>query len=137
MRRLQIGAAVAVLAVFAAATWDLRALQAQGGPQAPQIASLSEAGQGLAITQSTPTGRAAFGASRGQGVLLPVAETDTAADRASAFVDLYGSAFGLPDRSHVQLARAPRRDALGLEHVRFQQVHMGVPVAGGDFLVHL
>ena len=137
MRRLQTGAFVAVLGVLATASWNLRAREAQAGPQVPQIASLSEAGEGFAITQSTATGLAAFAASRGRGVLLPAAETDTAADRASMFVDLYGPAFGLADRSRVRLARQPHRDARGLEHVRFQQVHMGVPVAGAEFLVHL
>ncbi len=139
MRRLQIGAALVALGVLIAAPWTLGASEAdaQESLQGPQIASLSEAGEGLAITQSTPAGLAAFAASRGRGILLPVAETDTAADRASVFVDVYGAAFGLPDRSRVRLARQPRRDALGLEHVRFQQVHEGVPVAGGEFLVHL
>ena len=95
MRRLQIGGVLAVLGVLAAAPWSLGARETQAGPQGPSIASLSEAGEGLAVTQSTPTGRAAFAASRGQGVLLPVAETDAAAERASVFVDLYGTAFGL------------------------------------------
>jgi Zn-dependent metalloprotease len=137
MRRLQIGGVLAVLGVLAAAPWSLGARETQAGPQGPSIPSLSEPGEGLAVTQSTPTGRAAFAASRGRGVLLPVAETDAAAERASVFVDLYGAAFGLPDRSSVRLARQPSRDALGLEHVRFQQVHGGVPVTGADFLVHL
>jgi Zn-dependent metalloprotease len=137
MRRLQVGAVLAALGALIAAPWSLGAREAQDGLQGPQIASLSEAGEGLAITQSTPAGLAAFAASRGRGILLPVSDTDTAADRASVFVDLYGAAFGLMDRSHVRLARQPRRDSLGVEHVRFQQVHQGVPVAGGEFLVHL
>ena len=137
MRRLQIAGVLAALGVLAAAPWTLGARETQAGPQGPYIASLSEAGEGLVVTQSTPAGLAAFAASRGRGVLLPVPETDAAADRASVFVDLYGAAFGLSDRSKVRLARQPNRDALGLEHVRFQQVHAGVPVTGAEFLVHL
>ena len=137
MRRVQIGGVLAVLGVLAAAPWRLGARETQAGPQGPSILSLSEPGESLAVTQSTPTGRAAFAATRGRGVLLPVAETDAAAERASVFVDLYGASFGLADRSNVRLARQPGRDALGLEHVRFQQTHAGVPVTGGEFLVHL
>ena len=117
--------------------FQLRAFSTQPGPQAPRIASLTEPGEGLSITQSTATGLASFASSRERGILLPVAETDAAAERAFVFVDLYGASFGLPGRSHVSLARQPGRDALGLEHVRFQQVHMGVPIAGAEFLVHL
>ncbi len=62
MRRLQIGAALAALGVLVAAPWNLGARETQESPQGLQIASLSEAGEGLAITQSTPTGLAAFAA---------------------------------------------------------------------------
>ncbi len=137
MRRVQIGAALAALVVVLVAPWSLGAREAQAVPQGPSIPSLSEQGEGLAITQSTPEGRAAFAASRGRGILLPVAESDAAPERASVFVDLYGAPFGLTDRSSLALARQPKRDELGLEHVRFQQVHQGVPIAGAEFLVHL
>ncbi len=126
--------------MLASAPWSLRA-QGQAGPgQTPvvSIASLTEAGESLAVTQVAPeTGWAAFASARGQGLLLPAAASDTAADRASLFIDLYGSAFGLAGRSHVRLARPARRDGLGLEHVRFDQLHQGVPVTGAQFLVHL
>jgi Zn-dependent metalloprotease len=101
------------------------------------VQSLTEPGEGLAITQTSLSGHAAFAAARGQGVLLQAAATDTAAERASAFIDQCGAAFGLADRSQVRLSKPPRRDALGLEHVKFQQLHEGVPVTGAEFLVHL
>ena len=139
MRRLLLASTLAALAVVTAVPFTLRARAARTGPSpSAMIPSLAEQGEGLAILQASPeSGLAVFAAARGQGILLPVAETDTAADRASVFVDLYGQAFGLQGRADVRLSRAPRRDALGLEHVRFQQVHQGVPVAGGEFLVHL
>ena len=140
MRRLQIASALAALAVVASAPYTLRAHDAPAAETSSSgmIQSLAEAGQGLAVLQRSPeSGLAVFAAAKGEGILLPVAATDTAADRASVFVDLYGASFGLSDRSQVQLARAARRDALGLEHVRFQQIYQGVPVAGGEFLVHL
>ena len=138
MRRVQAATVVAALVVIVSARIAPSAREGQASrPQLGLIESLAEPGEGLAITQVSPeSGRATFAASRGQGVLLPGTSED-AADRASVFVDLYGRAFGLPDRTHVRLARAPARDALGVEHVRFQQVYQEVPVAGGQFLVHL
>ncbi len=133
MRRLQIGTAIAALLVLATAPWSVQARQGQ----AAMIASLSEPGEGLSIVQSSASGRAVFASTKGQGLLLPVAATDTAADRASVFIDMYGGAFGLQDRSQVRLARAPQRDELGFERVRFQQLHFGVPVTGAEFVVHL
>ena len=35
------------------------------------------------------------------------------------------------------LSRAQGKDEIGIEHVRFQQVHQGIPVRGGEFIVHL
>ncbi len=138
MRRLHIGAALAALAVVFAAPWTLRATDQAGRGSGPMIQSLSEPGEGLAITQVSPeSGRATFAATRGQGVRLPAAETEPAASRAALFVDLYGAAFGLGDRTQVMVAGPPKRDELGVEHVKFQQLHEGVPVTGGQFLVHL
>ncbi len=124
MRRLLIASALAALTVLALGRSTLGARQVQ-------------ADQGLTIVQRSESGLAAFAAARGEGILLPAAESDPAEARASAFVDLYGQSFGLQGRSQVRLARPPRRDALGLEHVRFQQMHLGVPVAGGELIVHL
>ena len=35
------------------------------------------------------------------------------------------------------MVRSVGADNLGVEHVRFQQMHRGVPVTGGEFFVHL
>jgi bacillolysin len=139
MRRLLVASALAAVVAAALAPHTLRARAQAGGPSSQQmIRSLAEPGEGLAILQTSPeSGRAVFAASKGQGILLPVAGTDTAADRASAFVDLYGQAFGLQGRSDIRLRRTPKRDTLGVEHVRFEQLYQGVPVTGAEFLVHL
>jgi bacillolysin len=113
MKRLQLGA---VLAVFGGITWSTWT----AGAKTPDR-----------VAQEPP-----FAVAGGQGVSLPIADTAPAVDRALAFLDAQGSAFGL-DRSRVTMARPPKRDALGFEHVRFQQVYQGIPVAGGEFLVHL
>ena len=105
---------------------------------APRALSARSGGlsQDLAIKQTTESGLAAFASAQGDGFLLPLPPESPAQDRALAFIDLHGASFGLTNRSQVRLARA-RRDGLGLEHVRFQQLHEGVPVAGAEFLVHL
>ena len=140
MTRMVLAAGLAATAILASSPWTLRAVEPSVTQQTPTIASLTEAGEGLAVVQSSPTGgRAVFAAVRGagQGILLPVAATDAAEERASVFVDHYGAQFGLAGRANVRVARAPQRDGLGIEHVKFQQLHMGVPVAGGEFVVHL
>jgi Zn-dependent metalloprotease len=139
MRRLLVASTLAVL-VAAVVSPSARRVRAQAGGPAPQqrIPSLAEPGEGLTIRRTSgESGRAAFAVAEGQGILLPGSAADTAADRASVFVDLYGQAFGLRNRTDVRLSRAPKRDALGLEHVRFQQIHQGIPVTGAEFLVHL
>lgn len=109
---------------------------AQGPPS--WIESVAEPGQGLAIKDvSAQTGFVTFATSPGNGILLPVAAGASAEERALSFVQAYGKAFGLADSSQVRLLRAEHKDELGLEHVRFQQVHQGVPIRGGEFLVHL
>ncbi len=110
-------------------------LQALGRSDAE--ASAQGIGQGLTVRQTSPrTGLATFASADGDGLLLPVSANLPAESRALAFLGLHGPAFGL-DRAGVQLQRAPTVDLLAVEHVRFQQVHMGVPVRAGEFLVHL
>jgi Zn-dependent metalloprotease len=123
-RVLVFAAVAAGLAVLASAP---RALTAASGALT----------QDFAIRQTTESGLAAFAVAQGDGFVLPLPPDSPAEDRALAFVDAHGRGFGLTGRSQVRLARPPRRDELGLEHVRFQQLHQGVPVAGGEFLVHL
>ena len=86
---------------------------------------------------SPRSGFVTFAGSEGRGILLPLESSTTAEARARRFVDLYGKSFGLTSSAQLQLMRAPHADAMGLEHVRWQQVHQGVPVRGGEFLVHL
>jgi Zn-dependent metalloprotease len=94
-------------------------------------------GQGLTVRQtSARTGLASFASADGDGLLLPVSANLPAESRALSFLGLHGHEFGL-DRAGAELQRAPTVDLLGVEHVRFQQMHMGVPVRAGEFVVHL
>jgi len=132
-----IAAAALAAAGFAAGVPALLGQEPQPAAT-PTIPSLTEPGEGLAIqTRSSQTGLVTFASSRGQGVLLRGMAAAPAEERAMAFVDQYGSAFGLATRANVRALRAPQRDALGLEHVRLQQVADGIPVTAGDLIVHL
>ena len=105
----------------------------EGAPQQ----SGATIGQSLVIREVSPrTGLATFASADGDGLQLGVSANLPAESRALAFLGLHGQDFGI-DRAGVRLERAPTVDLLGVEHVRFQQVHLGVPVTAGQFLVHL
>ncbi len=115
-------------------------ISAEGQPRPTTIPSLLESGQGLAIVNvSDRTGFVTFAGNtgNGRGILLPLEPTTSAEARALSFVSTYGKAFGLQSSSQLRLVRAPEVDALGMEHVRLQQFHQGVPVRAAEFLVHL
>lgn len=102
------------------------------------IDSINEPGEGLAIQHRSPqTGHVTFASSPGRGVVLPAAASASAEARALRFIEAYGLPFGLSASSEMQLMRVPQKDQLGLEHVRLQQAHRGVPIRGAEFLVHL
>ncbi len=73
----------------------------------------------------------------GRSVPMPPAKSAPAAERALAFVDRYGRAFGIAHRAQLALVRASVPDEVGMEHVRFRQTWGGVPVTGGELTVHL
>lgn len=102
------------------------------------IPSLMESGEGLTVVNvSARTGHVTFAGSNGRGILLPLEPATSAEARALYFVNAYGKPFGLQDSSQVRLLRSPDVDALGMEHVRLQQIHQGVPVRAAELLVHM
>src|SRR6185369_3273573 len=86
---------------------------------------------------SEKTGLVTFASSPGRGILVPLDAAAPADQRALSFVELYGARFGITDRSQLLLSRAEGKDEIGIEHARFQQIHQGIPVRGGEFVVHL
>jgi bacillolysin len=112
--------------------------QAPQAPVTPMIQSLSEPGEGLSIRSlSEKSGLVTFASSQRNGIRLDGLAMAPAEGRALAFVDQYGSAFGLTSRVAARLLRATPVDALGQEHVRLQQLHDGIPVTAGEMIVHL
>ena len=91
----------------------------------------------LTITRSPRTRLATFvAAPAGRSIPAPNASAQTAQDRALSFVSVYGNAFGLRGTQDVALVRS-ERDELGIDHVRLRQVRAGIPVTGGELIVHL
>jgi Zn-dependent metalloprotease len=103
----------------------------------PGVQSLTEPGQGLDVHARSADGRVSFASRAGRGVLLRGLQGAPAHERAMAFVEDYGAAFGLRGRTEAEPIGPARRDALGQDHVRLQQLHDGVPVTAGQLIVHL
>jgi bacillolysin len=132
MRTTGFVGVVGVLSFLSAAV-----VQGQAHNGGGWLGSLTEPREGLVIRDvSRQTGHATFASTPGNGVLLDGPPGASAAERALVFIDHYGRQFGLADRSQVRHTKT-RSDDLGLEHVRMQQVHHGIPVTAAEFLVHL
>jgi bacillolysin len=96
------------------------------------------AGVDLRTTTSSLTGRLTFvSVPGGRSVAPGDADVLPAPERATRFLGLHGAAFGLGSESRAVVRRTEPRDAVGLDHVRLQQTYRGVPVTGGEILVHL
>ncbi len=104
---------------------------------ATSIVSADNPADGLSVRRRDKRGLARFAAAAPQrrGIRLPVRPNAGGSELALDFVDRYGAQFGIQQRAQLRLRRRTA-DALG-EHVRFEQVHRGVPVTGGQFIVHL
>lgn len=116
-------------------------LRAQSGAvdvrDAVQSMELATAGA-AEIAHSPSTGLASFVSTTADHP-LPVTSAATAPvqQRALAFIDAYGKAFGLQDGSQVQVTGVQGIDEVGMEQVRLQQVHKSVPVTAAELTVHL
>jgi bacillolysin len=94
-------------------------------------------GASMSVTRSPRTGLATFlTMPRGQSIPVPDRAAVGAEDRALSFIDVYGQAFGLRGRADVSMLRT-QTDELGVEHVRLRQFWSGVPITGGEVILHL
>jgi bacillolysin len=101
-------------------------------------AMTSAAGEAIAVTRSSATGTIAFLAAPAPGVIPisdPAALTPEA--RALSFVSRYAKAFGIAADSRLAVTKVAEADSVGMDHVRLQQLHRGVPVTGAEMTVHL
>jgi Zn-dependent metalloprotease len=109
----------------------------------PEVAEALEAlnvlAQGtLRVRTSAATGLVSFLAAP-EGGAIPVfdAPAPTPEARALAFARRHAPAFGLAPDSDLAVVRVSTADAVGMDHVRLQQHHRGVPVTGAEMTLHL
>lgn len=96
------------------------------------------AGAPVDVTRSPVTNLVSFVAtSRGHPIGLDVPASTPAWERALAFLAAHGKAFGISDPSKVRMLRATPKDHVGLEHVRLQQLHKGIPLTAAELTIHL
>jgi hypothetical protein len=132
--------AVAWAAAFAFVIWFAApTVDAQRGPQNPDfIADPGNPDQGLALAKrSAASAVSTFARARGAGVPVGARASARASERALSFLASHGAAFGLERASDVRLLRETAPDETGVEHVRFEQLHQGVPVTAGQLIVHV
>ena len=129
------------LALVGAGLAGITLTQASAAPNAPGetlIQQMKTEAQGpVALTPERSTGRVGFARVARSGDLSPsdAALTRTGAvDKADAYLDQYGAAFGAAPGELLQTG--VRSDRYGTT-VRFQQVHQGVPVFGSMLLAHV
>jgi Zn-dependent metalloprotease len=95
------------------------------------------AGSDLDIKRSRATGFATFVTMPSASGMVVGAPGMSAAERAMAFVAIGGPAFGLASAERARVKATDGPDEVGIEHVRLQQIENGVPVTGGELIVHL
>ncbi|MBP6702290.1 MAG: M4 family metallopeptidase, partial [Vicinamibacteria bacterium] len=101
------------------------------------VAMEDAAGAKLSVTRSARTGLATFITTpAGRFIPVPDGRATTASARGLSFIDQYGGAFGLRGRGSVEVTSV-QKDELGIEHVRMQQRVSGVPVTGGELILHM
>ena len=134
----EYGVAAVASVLLGVAALPAGAAQERPSEIAAAIAAMRAAsGPDLRVVLSPRTGYATFiSAPRGTSMPVPDGTAPDPATRALSFVDAYGPAFGLRARESVSIDRV-ERDPLGFDHVRMRQVVSGVPVTGGELIVHL
>ena len=114
---------------------------------APSAATTPAGLVGAQISYSEATGKARFlrlsptQATQFAAELAPmarlVAGVSSAQAMGQAFLQRYGSVFGVSDINRQLMLIDQTTDTLGQTHLRYQQVHQGVPVFAGELRVHV
>jgi len=123
------------------AVLDLEMVPAQhveGGVGRVHDVRMSQAaGARVETTRSAVTGLVTFMAAPIAPIGVPLPARAPAEARARVFLQAHGPAFGIGAAGDAAHVRSHGPDAVGSEHARFQQLHAGVPVTGGEIMVHL
>ncbi|MBT4520173.1 MAG: hypothetical protein HOC23_09220 [Halieaceae bacterium] len=90
-------------------------------------------------TTHRETGKVRFlGASRDNADQLPGAQKSWVAnDHAKGFLGVYGSAFGIDNPTDQLQVRYSKTRSTGGTNIRYNQVHKGVPVFGGNLILNM
>jgi bacillolysin len=95
----------------------------------------SVAGERVDADRSPVTGLASFIRVGPLRLFDPLAASPES--RSLQFLRDYGDAFAVTDVRDVRVVGITVTDVAGMQHVRLQQLHRGVPVTGGELIVHL
>ena len=127
-----------ILAAFLGFTSPARA-QAPADPGEASLQAMhAAAGGSVSTVSSRLTGLVSFMSTKpGAPVPVAAAATDSAEARAAAFLSAYGRAFGIAGPAWGRVERVSGPDDLGMERVRYRQLHAGVPVTAGEMSIHL
>ena len=122
------------LGLASAARAQAPAVSVEAGLQAMRAAAAAP----VNTVSSTLTGLVSFMSTQ-PGAPVPVAATatDSADARAAAFLAAYGRAFGIAGPAWGRVERVTGPDDLGMERVRYRQLHAGIPVTAGEMSIHL
>ncbi len=103
------------------------------------LARLATSANGqLRVKRSDDNGLVSFlSVHGGPGIPVEAAASATAEERARAFLDRHGRAFGILRAADTRTLRVSDVDAVGVQHVRLQQTHAGLRVTGAELIVHL
>ena len=97
-------------------------------------------GTGVRVAEHRETGKVRFvGTRAGQPIARPGGLSRSASPSrvARAFFESHGDAFGIGDQARDLRVTGTEAGAAGRTAVRFQQLHDGVPVLGGELVVNL
>jgi len=142
LSRLMAGVVFATLIGIAVAWLPLAAQQSSGSRDvvATPVQFAACLGSGAAETaRNRATGAMRFVGTGGRGALSHPLRHDARTPMETAargYLDVCGSLFGLSgDPAELELTRATTRN--GRSVIRFQQNYRGIPVLGGELVVHL
>ncbi len=105
----------------------------------PAIEALkANSGDSIKISYSDSTGQVNYLATDQAHPILLSSEPSASADkRAMNFMSNYGKAFGISAATQLKTIKISGKDEVGMEHVRLQQMHKGVPITAGEMTVHM
>src|SRR5262245_44408622 len=133
--------AIVVGLILATLPWLSATAHAQplfDDPISDAIDGMSQAaGAPVKASRSKVNGLVTFMSTPAAPIDVSLPPTANAEARARAFLHAHGHAFGIDAAADVAHVRSHKPDAIGRERARFQQLHKGVPVTGGEIMVHL